>query len=124
MMLEKHLVGTKLKSETLTLEYESAKADLEKINDYIASGAIFRSKFVGMNKGENTSYFLSLEKRNKERSHIHKIINTNDVEITDEKMVLKEIKTFTVFCTEKSLLDLRMNAFIFSIYKYASAVFY
>ena len=33
IMLEKHLVETELKFETLTLEYESAKADLEKIND-------------------------------------------------------------------------------------------
>ena len=43
-MLEKHLIETELKSETLTLEYESAKADLEKINNYTASGTIFRSK--------------------------------------------------------------------------------
>ena len=40
-MLKKHLVETDLKFETLTLEYEFAKADLEKIDDYIASGAIF-----------------------------------------------------------------------------------
>ena len=44
-----------------------------------------------MKKGKNTSYFLSLEKRNKAKSHIWKIIDTNDVEITDDKMILKEI---------------------------------
>ena len=94
-MLEKHLVETELKSETLTLEYESAKADLEKINDYIVSGAIFRSKVLWYEEGEkNTSYFLSLEKRNEARSHVRKIINTNDVEITDEKMILKEKNNF------------------------------
>ena len=94
-MLEKHLVETELKSETLTLEYESAKADLEMINDYIASGAIFRSKVRWYEEGEkNTSYFLSLEKRNKAKSHIRKIVNTNDVEIMDEKMILKEIYNF------------------------------
>ena len=48
-------------------------------------------KLVGMKKGKNTSYFLSLEKRNKAKSHIWKIIDTNDVEITDDKMILKEI---------------------------------
>ena len=37
---------------------------------------------------------MSLEKRNKAKSHIRKIINTNDVEITDEKMILKEINNF------------------------------
>ena len=94
-MLEQHLVKIELKFETLTLEYESAKADLEKINDYIASGAIFRSKVRWYKEGEkNTSYLLLLEKRNKAKSHIHKIINTNDVEIMDEKMFLKEINNF------------------------------
>ena len=94
-MLEKHLLKTELKSETLTLEYESAKAELEKINDYIASGAILRSKVRWYEEGEkNTSYLLSLEKRNKAKSHIRKIINTNDVEITDERMILKEISDF------------------------------
>ena len=95
IMLEKHLVETELKSETLTLEYESAKADLEKINNYIASGAIFRSNVRWYDEGgKNTSYFLSLQKRNKANSHIRKIINTNDVEITDEKMILKEVNNF------------------------------
>ena len=94
-MLEKCLVETELKSQTLTLGYESAKADLAKINDYIASGAIFRSKVRWYEEGEkNTSYFLSLEKRNKARSHIRKIIDTNDVEINDEKMALIEINNF------------------------------
>ena len=60
-MLENHLVETEFKSETLILEYESAKADLEKINDYVASGAIFRSKVRWSEEGgKNTSYFLSL----------------------------------------------------------------
>ena len=60
IMLEKHLVETELKSETLTLEY--AKADLERINDYIASGAILGSKVRWYEEGEkNTSYLLSLE---------------------------------------------------------------
>ena len=44
IMLEKRLVETELRSETLTFEYESAKADLENINDYIVIGAIIRSK--------------------------------------------------------------------------------
>ena len=72
-MLEKYEVETELKSETLTLEYESAKADLEKTNEYIASSAIFRSKVRWYEEGEkNTSYFLSQEKRNKTKSHIRK----------------------------------------------------
>ena len=80
IMLEKHLVETELKSETLTLEYKSTKADLKMFNDYIASGAIFRSKVrLYEEGGKNTSYFLSPGKRNKAKSHIRKIVNTNDV---------------------------------------------
>ena len=38
---------------------------------------------------------MSLEKkRNKARSHIRKIIDTNDIEITDEMMIPKEINNF------------------------------
>ena len=58
-MLEKHLVETELKSETLTLEYKSAKADLEMINDYIASGGILGLMFVGMKKGKRTQATFS-----------------------------------------------------------------
>ena len=84
---------------------------MEKINDYIASGAIIRSKVRWYEEGEkNTSYFLSLEKRNKAKSCIRKIIKTSDEEITDEKMILKEINNFYSHLYSKSLLDLRMNA--------------
>ena len=111
IMLKKHLVETEFKSETLILEYESAKADLEKINDYVVSGAIFRSKVRWYEEGEeNTSYVLSLEKRNRAKSHIRKIINTNDVERTDEKMIVKEINNFYSNLYSKSLLNLRMIA--------------
>ena len=66
IMLEKHLVETELKSETLTLEYESAKADLEKINDYIGSGAIFRSKVRWYEEGKRTqATFCHLKKETK-----------------------------------------------------------
>ena len=69
-MLEKHLVETELKSETFTLEYESDKADLEKINDNIASGAIFRSKVRWYEEGEkNTATFCHLKKKQSEISH-------------------------------------------------------
>ena len=44
-------------------------------------------------------------------------------EITDEKMILKEINFYSNLYS-KSLLDLRINASIFSISKHASAVFY
>ena len=51
-MLEKHLVETELKFEILTLEYESAKADLEKINIMLRVVQFLGQTFVGMKKGK------------------------------------------------------------------------
>ena len=43
---------------------------------------------------KNTKYFLSLEKTNKAKSHIRKVIDSNGEEITDQGNILKEIKCF------------------------------
>ena len=39
-------------------------------------------------------YFLSLEKRNKTKSHITKLIDVSGKEITDQKLALEEITSF------------------------------
>ena len=111
IMLEGHLVETELKSATLTSEFESAKADWKRSMIIMRVVQFFRSKVHWNEEGEkNTNSFLSLEERNKAKSLIHKIINPNYVEIKDEKLILKEI-AFIVICTQKGLLDLRMNAY-------------
>ena len=49
-----------------TVEYESAKQELNRIYDHIADGCILRSKARWYEEGEKASkYFLSLEKGTK-----------------------------------------------------------
>ena len=45
-------------------------------------------------RGENIKYFLSLEKGNKSKSCIRRLINDDSIEITDQADIRKEIKTF------------------------------
>ena len=46
---------------------------------------------------------MALEKRNKTKSHIRKLINVSGEEVTDQKLILEEIKSFyTNLCTSKS----------------------
>ena len=49
------------------------------------------------------SIFLALEKRNKTKSPVRKLINVSGEEITDQKLILEEIKSFyTNLYTSKS----------------------
>ena len=55
-----------------------------------------RSKSQWCGKGEkSTKYFLSLEKRNKVKSHIRKMcLNEDEEETTDRQKILDELKNF------------------------------
>ena len=55
-----------------------------------------RSKRQWYEEGEkSTKYFLSLEKRNKVKSHIRKLcLNEENEETTDHKQILDELKQF------------------------------
>ena len=78
------MVETKGNGEFIVAEYENAKIELEELVDYITIGIILRSKTQWYEGGEkNTKYFSSLEKNIKAKSHIRKVINSNDEEITD-----------------------------------------
>ena len=93
--LEQQIVDSETPSETLISEYENTKKELERIYDYITSGIIFRSKTKWYEEGEKkTQYFFSLEKRNKTKSHIRKLIGQTDDELTSPKSILNEIKSF------------------------------
>ena len=73
--LEKELSKSSNMSETLLTEHERTQAELENLYDYIADGAILRSKARWYKEGEkNTKYFLPLEKGNKTKSCIRKLI--------------------------------------------------
>ena len=77
-------------------EYNNAKSELEKVYEYITDGIIMRSASQWYEEGEkSTKYFLSLEKRNKVKSHIRKMcLNEDEKETTDPQKLLDELKIF------------------------------
>ena len=102
--LEQRIVDTEAEIENIIDDYENTKAELEQIHNHIANGIILRLKVRWYEEGEKKNkYFLSLEKRNKTKSHIRKLINISGEEITDQKLILLEIKSFyTNLYTSKS----------------------
>ena len=81
----------------LLKEYNKAKKELNQIYDYITNGIILRSRTTWYEEEEkSSSYFLRLEKRNKSKSHIRKLIlDENDTsEETDDLVILRELKSF------------------------------
>ena len=63
--VEKELAKSSNMSEALLTEHERTQEELENLYDYIADGAILRSKARWYQEGKkNTKYFLSLEKGN------------------------------------------------------------
>ena len=59
--------------EALVEQYNKSKNELENLYNYITEGIILRSKVNWYEYGEKSSkYFLSLEKRNKAKSHFKK----------------------------------------------------
>ena len=63
--------------EALLDEYNKSKNELENLYNYITEGIILRSKVDWYEYGETSSkYFLSLETRNKTKSHLRKVAKT------------------------------------------------
>ena len=93
--LEKQSVNSPSISDTLVADYKGAKTKLNNLYNYIADGAILRSKYRWYEEGEKCSkYFLSLEKRNKTSSCIPKLLMEDGQEITNLEHIRKEIKSF------------------------------
>ena len=60
--------------ETIRLETEKVKSDLEALYDKKVEGIIIRSRARWHEHGEkNSKYFLNLEKRNNIKKHIKKL---------------------------------------------------
>ena len=75
-------------------DYSETKTELEKVYNHIAEGIILRSRAQWYEEGEkSTSYFLRLEKRNKSKSHIRKLILDyySDNEVVDDTLTLQEL---------------------------------
>ena len=93
--LEKQMVNSPSMSDALVTDYEGAKTELENLYDFIANGAILRSKVRWYEEGEKCSkYFLSLEKRNKTSSCIRKLLTEDGQEITNPEHIRKLTKSF------------------------------
>ena len=81
--------------ETVIQEYHDCKHQLEEIYISIMQGIILRSRVDWYEHGEKSSkYFLNLEKRNKAKSHIRKILNSDSVELSEPETILSSIKSF------------------------------
>ena len=90
----------------LLKEYNEAKKELNQIYDYVTNGIILRSRTTSYEEGEkSSSYFLRLEKRNKSKSHIRKLmLDENDTsEETDDLVILRELKSFYSLYRKRSL---------------------
>ena len=75
-------------------EYFEEKRILEKLYDNITKGNIVRSRAKWVEEGEKSSkYFLNLEKQNKAKSVIRKLL-INNKEVTNPKEILHRLETF------------------------------
>lgn len=61
-------------------ELESLQANYDELFDYITLRAIIRSRATWYEKGEkNNKYFLNLEKSNKKKSCVRKILTSDEI---------------------------------------------
>ena len=75
-------------------KYCDLKTKLDNQYDHITEGIIVRSRCQWYEHGErNSKYFLGLEKRNKRKSSIYKLL-INDKEIINQKEILHFILNF------------------------------
>ena len=82
-------------SEEVITEYTNCISYLEALYNYITADIITRSTSTWYEFGEKSSkYFLNIEKRNKAKSHVCKIIAENNSEIIEPQEILLHIKEF------------------------------
>ena len=75
-------------------QYNKSKNELEALYDYITEEIILRSKTDWYEHGEKPSkYFFNLEKRNKCKSHLRKILTSSSQETTNQTVILDNIKS-------------------------------
>ena len=82
-------------SQELLDEHNKCKYDLETLYDYITAGIILRSKSDWYEHGEKSSKcFLNLEKHNKAKSHVRKLLTETDEGISNASEIMIHIKDF------------------------------
>ena len=80
-------------NEELLEQYNKAKNELEALYDYITEEIILHSKTDWYEQGEKSSkYFFNLEKRNKSKSHLRKILTSCGQKTSDQTEILDNIR--------------------------------
>ena len=86
---------TTASNDQLIDDNNKCKEELESLYDYITDRIILHSRATWYEKGEkSTKYFLNLEKRNKTKSQVRKLINPDGSEQTNPKNILANFKSF------------------------------
>ena len=76
----------------------TVSTNLRKFIITLTQGIILRSRVDWYEHGGKSSkYVLNLEKRNKAKSHIRKILNSDSVELSEPETILSSIKSFFYF---------------------------
>ena len=74
---------------------------------------MLRSKVDWYDYGEKSSkYFLSLEKTNKAKSHLRKVVKTNEQETSDPIEIIRSLKNFIQACTKGEAIRQKMNVLL------------
>ena len=100
------------------IDYEICKGKLNKIYDDISNGIQIRSKFIWYEYGEKSSkFFLNLEKHRAAQNTVKKILNRNDLEITNFEKVNKELLYFyeNLFKKKNTCTKEKLEQFLNSI---------
>ena len=75
--------------------YHELKEKLEELSNKITEGLILRSKVQWFEHGEKSSkYFLNLEKKRKSKTYVRKLLDDEDREIIEEKLILKRLGNY------------------------------
>ena len=76
-------------------ELECLQVEYEQLYDYITQGSIIRSRATWYELGEkNNKYFLNLEKSNKKKSSVRKIITSDGKLTNNPKTIMNELESF------------------------------
>ena len=85
-------------------DLENLQTDYDRLYEFIAQGAIVRSRATWYEYGEKSNkYFLNLENSRKKKSCIRKLNTENDKSTTNPKEILNEIQLFYVNLYDKKV---------------------
>ena len=103
-----------LHDEKILDQIETMKTELESINGLKTKGNIIRARAKWAEEGEkNTSFFLSLEKRNSENKNISQLQINNTIITEREEIMEEQLKFYKSLYTDSQLVNIQDNDDIF-----------